>query len=378
MNYLPRLKWILLFSTIVWSLSCSESSTGSKPFTVDINDIWIDSSTDMDQDGYHSTVDIGFNLSSNRNATLVAMVGIRSTGGQDPTFYLYKTTESFTHEGTAPFTISLGDEGQEISTGCYDFILQIFLASDLEGSRAAISSEENSVLASICFEEHANDESLIIALENPLFTPMEITLTNYGTKTANPGETVSFIITAQNPGTVNITASTYGKTSVGDLIGSMMGWDFNLDVSGLSTVSRQLGLTQDYIFYYVNNSSATNLTPFWVNYESVEQTEDNIFFPNDSQTYSTGYYRAYGNTKIAAGIQGTQNIVLWDEATQNFIPWTENQSVLLTYAGGLVIPSSDPISNKGPVKAASALSRVQKNKNNADQKNEIIYGKEIK
>lgn len=366
---------ILLFSVFFWALACS-SSTGSLPFKVTINDAWIDDYIDIDSDGYSSTAKINFEVSSNKNTTFVAAVYTRVSGNtQDPTYFLYKQTESFALDGTELFFVSLGNEGQELASGCYDFLIQIFLASNLDQVRAEISADNIGALAGICFEEHTQDQVVEIELENPLFTPMEITIINYETKTANPGEKISFLLNG-NPGTINITAETYGKTNSGTQIGLKMVWDFDLDITGLSVISRKLSLSKDFFFIFITNNSSVTLTPLYVNYNTIDKTTDNIFFPNDNVRYTTGYYRAFSNTVVLAGIEGTTSGVFWYEETLNFIPWASNQSVDLLYSGNMTVAVFDKTFDKTqnelpPIYTMPIKRRLYK----ANHKIEPVFGK---
>ncbi len=339
MKTIMILKWIIFCLFIFGIVTCS-TSTGRSSIKIAVKDAWIEDEIDIDLDGYNSAANIYFEVSSNRNANLVAAIYYRISGNtDDPTYYLYKQLESFSLDGTDLYYGSVGNEGEELD-GCYDFLIQIFLESNLDDAKAEISADNNSAIAGICFEEHTQDQTVEIELENPLFTPIDITVTNYETKTANPGEKISFFLNG-NPGTVNITAETYGKTNTGTKIGLKMVWDFNLDLTGLSTITRELSLPQDYFFIYMTNNSSVNLTPFYVNYGRAEETIDYILFPGDNTKYSTGYYQAFTNTEIRAYVEGTSSYIYWSEQSRPFIPWTNNQSVDLIYSDGQMATASE-------------------------------------
>ena len=328
--------------------TCSESDHIRKSsLKVQITNAWIDNYTDQDSDGYITVADIYFELESNKPANLTAIIGLRNTSASDASYYIYKQTESFNLNGSDVLYTSLGAESEKMPEGCYDFMIQIFNPDDLETVLAQISADEIEAISGVCFEDATQDQIVQFELSNPLYTPIDITI-NSIVQTANPGESTVFNFNG-NPGLINVTAQTYGKTTQGTQIGLKMGWNFSADLTGVTYDSRELKLTSDYIFIYVTNNGTADISPFYVNYERAEQTVDNILLPNDNVMYSTGYYKAFTNTVVVGVFQGTQNAVFWMEETQHFIPWTDNQSVNLVNNFAL----------SGQIKDSSAMSKPE-------------------
>lgn len=324
-----RKSFILLFLFSFLINTCSESDHVRKSsLKVRFTNAWIENFTDMDNDGYNSIADISFELESNKLVTLAVIVGYR-VSGTNAQYSFYKQTENFDLNGKDVFLTSLGAESEEISEGCYDFLLQVFEANTSANILAQVSADNIEAMSDICFEDDLQDQVVQLELSNPLYTAIDVSVNNSQAATIQAGE--SNIISFNGAqGVVNVYAETAGETNTGALIGVPLFWDFSVDLSGSTYASRELSLSSDYLFIYITNTGTKALTPFYVNYGLSDEIQDNIMIPNDGVTYSTGYYPVHTNTVVLAFLQGTDNYVYWDEAVHPFIPWVENQAVHLT------------------------------------------------
>jgi hypothetical protein len=198
---------------------------------------------------------------------------------------------------------------------------------------------------------------------NQLFTDIEITVQNYGTKTISPGATVTFDIYSRD-GDYSFYAKTCGKNSDGDQLGQLVEWDYTLNIAGDEHTTDLI--TDGGIFFIkMRNEGTHTLTPLYVNYDSADQTVDNIIIPHNGVTYAVGYYHAFINTKVKAYWQDAPtNYTYWLQGTHFNLPFANNQSVTLlnnlksggkgAVEGSCVITSdrtSAPNTDGGPHKA---------------------------
>ena len=155
----------------------------------------------------------------------------------------------------------------------------------------------------------------IVQFNNPLFTNMDVTVGEI-TKTMSPGNSVQFAKIDNT--SIPYTAETSGKTSNGTQIGLLISWNGTTDLTIGS--SWNLVLTDDYIFFYITNTSNYYLTPFYVNYGTSNETTDNITIPNVNVKYKTGYYKAFYGMEVRAYQQYSSTTY----ATWDIYPSSEN------------------------------------------------------
>lgn len=372
MKYSNFFRYALILALASLLFHCSDStSSNSKKLRVLLNDAWIADAIDTDLNGYATTANIYFEISTNKPVNLVALVGYRVSGTTSG-FTLYKQTESFQLDGDNTYFLGLGDEGQTFPFGCYDFLVQAVNANNFEAIYSEISANQNPNIAAICMEE----QTIELEFENPLYTPIDVTVDGYGSFSVDPGVNESIFLTGA-PSSVDIIAETAGETTEGDQIGLKMGWDFTSDLSGLEYKGISLGLSSEYFFIFVRNEGTFNLSPFYVNYGTSEETYDNIVIFNDSQDKRIGYYKAFTNTQVRAYRQGTEDYVFWDNSAGNFIPFTENQAVLLLNGNLTLSGKSDlPIMNTNPQSVQNVSKRKSHKLHKADKELMTIFGKE--
>ena len=135
-----------------------------------------------------------------------------------------------------------------------------------------------------------------IIIENTTFTDLEITLGGQ-TSVIPPGQKFNFQSTPNS--SVSYSAKTSGKTSDGTIIGLELTWSGTATYPAASQTSTlQFSASGDYFFLKLANKSGVSWTKTYVNYGLQAQTLDNITIPNDNQTYSIGYYKAYSNSNV--------------------------------------------------------------------------------
>ncbi|MCK5169800.1 MAG: PKD domain-containing protein [Bacteroidales bacterium] len=135
----------------------------------------------------------------------------------------------------------------------------------------------------------------VVQFNNPLFTDNDVTVDGI-TKTMSPGSSVQFAKIDNT--SVSYTAETAGKTSGGTILGEELYWDRTVDLT--SSSEYDLGVSSDFIFFYITNPSGYSLNPFYVNYDNSDQTMDNIIIPGDGVKYKTGYYYTNYGMQIRA------------------------------------------------------------------------------
>jgi hypothetical protein len=111
-----------------------------------------------------------------------------------------------------------------------------------------------------------------ISFNNSVFTDISINVTGIGSRTIMPGAKATFSFNA-NPGQVVYSASTAGKTTQGGQVGLLMVWNETLNVASKSSEAINLIIGPAYFFLYLKNLGISRLTPLYVNYGTVEQTQ---------------------------------------------------------------------------------------------------------
>lgn len=190
-----------------------------------------------------------------------------------------------------------------------------------------------------CKKSDRRDKVIItdITFSNPTFTDIDITFNNES-RLIEPGDSVTYYDIAGT--TAELYAYTYGKTTDGDQVGLKLEWDMNLDLPG-GTDSYVLNVTNDYFFLYMTNYGEDILCPFYVNYDSADETEEDLLIYNDEVKYRTGYYNAYSDTYVRAYFYNSPTTyVEWGPL--NF-SWTKNQSMNCRYVPSYYVQHSDSV-----------------------------------
>lgn len=169
----------------------------------------------------------------------------------------------------------------------------------------------------------SSSSAVTVTFKNPAFTPLTVTLKEYGTETAAAGSSCSF--TCPKNADLAFHAETMGMTSTGQVVGLKLVWD-NTFNSGTNGYVWTMNVTSEYFYLNViNNNSSLNISKLYVNYGLSSQSIDNISIPNDGKLYSIGYYKAYSNSNVRA--ENGSNYWYWSSLPLSF---TDNQSMTVT------------------------------------------------
>ncbi|MDY6800793.1 MAG: PKD domain-containing protein [Bacteroidota bacterium] len=162
----------------------------------------------------------------------------------------------------------------------------------------------------------------IVKFLNPTQTEIDITINNKD-KTIPVDDYVLFASIDNT--TVNFNAEASGTTNSGDIIGLPISWEGSANLNEYSAWN--LNVSSDFVFFYVTNSGTDNLTPFYVNYGTDVETEDNIVIENNENATPTGYYYANSGMEVRAYFESSPAThVHWDEGDHFTLPWELNQS----------------------------------------------------
>jgi len=161
-----------------------------------------------------------------------------------------------------------------------------------------------------------------ITINNPTFTTIELTF-NGQSRSIAPGGSVVF--TEEEYSSAYGTATTAGYTTTGTQIGLRLSWTIN-DAFPAANNNRILTLNTDpdMFFLKIQNVSTKSIQKVYSNYGLAYQTIDNILIPNDGNTYSLGYYKAFTNSNVRA--ESASSYWYWSPLGLTF---TNNQSKTL-------------------------------------------------
>lgn len=262
--------------------------------SISISDAWIDNLTDIDGDGYNSAARINWSIVTNVTVDVVFRLSIReasSTGSYSE----YKVSSTLSTSSQDWFW-NVGDAGNELSNGSYDFLIELLDPNNLNSVYAERSADADGDINNVNME-YPNQEMWELVLNNTTYTPMSITAGVYGTQVVNPGGSYYYAFTS-NPGEINITANTSGTYSDGGVIGIELFWNFNITPGAY--YETDLVLNSDWFFLYYQNNGGVEISPIYVNYGTADETVDNVLLPSNNIVYSIGYYRALSLNNIRA------------------------------------------------------------------------------
>ncbi len=266
-NYLLHLAMVALFSLLL--ISCEEEKAPEAAFSA--------------TEGSSSDKSITINFSDNSSNSPSAWIWTFEGG-----------TPSTSNESNPTVTFS--------SSGIFDVTLEV----KNEGGTDQIT---------------LTDYISIVKFNNPTHTDIDISISAKN-KTIPIDDYVLFASIDNT--TLDIDAETYGTTTSGSQIGETITWEGSVDLTEYS--SWNLDVNSDFIFFYVTNSGSDNLTPFYVNYDTNEETIDNIIIPNNNNTISTGYYYANSGMEVRAYFESsTEEGVNWIEGNNFTLRWEDNQ-----------------------------------------------------
>jgi len=132
--------------------------------------------------------------------------------------------------------------------------------------------------------------------------------------------------------TIDYYAETSGLTATGEQIGLLIYWDHTVDLHE----SLAWDLIVDYLFVHlaITNDSYYQFTPFYVNWNTNYETEDNILIEDNTYLEPLGYYDAFDDMIIRTYFISDPDLPLeWIEGREFDLLWVDNQGVDLYYDG---------------------------------------------
>ena len=178
------------------------------------------------------------------------------------------------------------------------------------------------------------EESSDITFNNTTFKDIDIEINGVEKVIPPDGSVTYYGLTGYS---VDYYATTSGTTTTGTQVGHLLIWD-NTIILDSPEIERDLVISSDYYFLFIENSGLHSFTPLSVGIRNVlsgftaDRTEY-IVIPNDGVEYSIGYYESYIATdlnwiEIRAIWQDDPDwYSYWTQGSQFTLPWTENQSV---------------------------------------------------
>lgn len=134
-----------------------------------------------------------------------------------------------------------------------------------------------------------------VIFHNPTYTPITITVTNYGTQTIPVDGSATFVVYTSTP---SFTATTSETFSNGNPLGLTISWEGTLELSS-STSNINLNVGTSIFYLFTKNTSSYYLGPIYSNYGSSYQVYINTSLPINANTwYRLGYHNARYNTEI--------------------------------------------------------------------------------
>ncbi len=377
---LYKLRFFALFAILAFfNTQCDDSTSSPEKSKVTFTNVYFSGEVDTDADDYASYAKLNYETEGNKDdlGVFVRIYKRDATESDTASYSFYMESIDYTTGKSDSRNVEIGSPNDELPHGCYDFLIQLFLADNTEEVHAQASLNSFSELKSVCFETQNEENPFTLTFNNPLFTDITIEVTGQGTKTAPVGGSATFEYEG-NPGSISCYAYTNGKTDQGSQIGLKIVWNIDDDVSGLDEKNYNLIISDTYFFIYMQNNGSAYLAPLCVNYGLSDVTTDNIEIPNNGLTYRTGYYKAFTNTQVRADLVGTGYYIYWDQGTHFILPWTDNQYAILynsSSSNPIVISSfndSDiPLSCELPVSGKPNSNY----KNNTKENSEAVYGK---
>lgn len=299
-----------------------------------IYDAWWQNQMDIDGDGYFSQAMLGVDVDVPSGSNTDVYLDLYAKTSASSNYLYFGSTNTFTVDGESE-TDAVGiNVSDAFAHNNYDFKINAMVYNgDVvedyvdKSTSGPIGDELGNVPLEKASEE--SQQPLTVYFTNQVFTPIDITVLNYGSKTISVGGNVNYNFSS-NPGTLRYSASTSGKTNTGTQVGKLITWQYTLNVSGLTTQTYNLTLSSSEFFIYMKNSGSVDLSPVYVNYGLTDQTIDNIYIPNDNVSYNIGYYNAHSNTEVRAYVyNGGGPYIYWQQGVHFTLPFTQNQSVTL-------------------------------------------------
>lgn len=170
------------------------------------------------------------------------------------------------------------------------------------------------------------DSDIAITIVNNTFTPLKVLLAgNIATIASNEAYVFEGI---EAFSTVAFSASTASYDTEGNVIGDLLNWSENFELTG---EDEEIGINVNSNFFFldVQNNGGT-LRGLYVNDGTVAEKFENLIFNGDGSTNHVGYFEAYNDTRIRCNFDDNQaEWIIWENQDYFTFPMTDNQSILV-------------------------------------------------
>lgn len=165
-----------------------------------------------------------------------------------------------------------------------------------------------------------------VVFHNPTYTPIRITVTDYGTQTIPIDGSTTFEVYTSTP---SFTASATETFSNGNPLALTVSWQGTLELTN-PTSDINLNIGTNIFYLYTKNTSGYDLGPIYSNYGTSYQVYINALLPTSIATwYGLGYHHARYNTQIRWYYSSTYYYYA-TAGTHFSFPGTNNQSLAIT------------------------------------------------
>lgn len=204
-----------------------------------------------------------------------------------------------------------------------------------------------------------------VIFHNPTYTPITITVTNYGTQTIPVDGSVTFEVFTSSP---SFTATTYETFSNGDPLGSTISWQGTLELTS-STSTWNLNVGTSFFYFFLKNYSGYYIGPIYVNYGNSYQYLINASIPtNYSTQFRLGYHYARSDNQIRLYINSTSYYYGFTAGDNFYYPNVQNQAITFTLYSGkaneTVLDPSPIEFSLDPTKEIQTISRTKESVEN--------------
>ena len=166
-----------------------------------------------------------------------------------------------------------------------------------------------------------------VTFTNPTYTPIDITVTDYGSRTIPVGGNTTYQVYGSS---ITFSASTTDKFSNGTPFALAILWSGNLDITS-SSQSFNLNIGNQFFYLYTTNTSGYTLGPVYSNYanSTYQVSIPSIAIPSNGVKYGVGYHHARPSNELR-WYYLTSYFYYANSGVHFNYPNTNNQSVWIT------------------------------------------------
>jgi hypothetical protein len=291
--------FMVLLTTLFLTYCTSPTKTNKKTTqTVLIENIDFSEEVDRNDNGYFSSTKLNFT--------------IRVTSGEIEAHILmglYRESDDELVSGGILEYITITESNRSYYFEISDFprdtywiALLVMDPEDEENVYVTETPETKPALGDLNLESSGQDVGFYARFNNYTFSDIDLTVEGMNYNLPRDGTLI--IEFDDNPGSVTLDGTTFGKT--GDTqrqIGMALYWNnIEFNTVGLDSLVRDLTIGPEFFFLFMQNNSGYGWSPIEVN---VGQSTDNYFYeeiriPADGGWYRTGYFRKFADTRVDA------------------------------------------------------------------------------